>query len=217
MPISSKFFRTAAWLLEPWLLLVSGALGLIIVAVLCFEFPHRELTLRALAAVLQLVGVLTVVWDLRSTQKKVGSPGLRDWLREWRRRRPGHEVTAVGADLIGSYKIRPRTYARGRTVPAPGEPIDERVAALEADMTHLNAAVGALHVELDLERGARELGDHHEATQRAAVENNLRENLKDVMGGSIPLSLIGAWWLAVGVVLGAFPKELIFRCLTQCP
>ncbi len=97
--------RVVVWLAEPrvaWLTLV--VIGLSIAFVTHLGVTEREIRFTGL--ILQCLGIGTVAWGIRQTQKLFGWPGLfpllRDWLANFQ------DLAAVSTSGRGTSSVAPR-------------------------------------------------------------------------------------------------------------
>lgn len=197
-----------SWLREPqhfWL-------GVVIVGfALAFSLRRgvTEPEIRYTGMALQLLGVGTVIFGIRDTRKLFELPGVVDWTRAWLRRIPvfgGRVVNISGHATGAAFGVAGRLH--GTVSAPPGATVEQRLNALEQDAKLVKARMD--HVEKEMDRKFRD----HEAKLRQEQEERTREvqriNLRQMAAhtGGLSISLLGAWFLLVGVALSAFAPDL---------
>jgi hypothetical protein len=170
-----------------------------------------EVCIRWWGMVLQLIGIGTVVHDLWSRIPKEQRKGpirwLLAWSREWIARMPPrhffaqvHEGLTLADSATGSDAI---------TITRTGATLDQRVAVLESRMTTIDDSLDRARQGIAQERKAREASIRKMTADAAAVIAGIRSRVEDVAVGTLPVSMFGVWWLAVGVVLSTAAPELV--------
>ncbi len=86
--------------------------------------------------------------------------------------------------------------------------IEERVASLEQDVRHLNKQVERGRDELDEATREYTRGLMREQQDSVTGDTNLASALKRSSTGGLHISLIGALWLIVGVILSTLSHEI---------
>jgi len=207
MSARTSLTQWLAWLAEFRPALPSLGLALVTAALLLIVHPTQEIYIRWWGGALQLVGIYAVVHELWSTQKHFGLLGVLGWFRGVIARRPGANVSVAvsGAALMASAAS---LHGRARVTPKAGATLDERVDRLERNAGNVDAELDELHRKADAEQQERKQADQAEASERKGSVTAVEERLKKAATGSVPFSLVGVWWLAVGVVLATASQEL---------
>jgi hypothetical protein len=168
---------------------------------------HREPCIRWWGTLLQLVGVGTVLNELRSSLNPFGR-SLADDRRALWARRPSAPYVLTAA--TGSMHARFGTpfVLRGSIRPGPGVPLDVRIAALEAQADAIQQNIHTVTDAIAKERADRIDSQEREASARSEEISQLRQKASEAIAGSPWSSIFGIGWLAVGVVLGGTSNEL---------
>jgi hypothetical protein len=192
-----------------WLTLLVVVVSLTIA--LCPDTSETRIRLTGL--VLQLLGVGTVGFGIAKTRRFYGKPGVFAKAAAWFRRIPRltrPSVTGAGSLAVGLTNVSASGYV-GRVMGA-GAKLEERVAALEANLQDLNGRHDETKRLLDKE--VRERGEALDAERRArtTAEDEIRDKLELSDTGGLDLSVTGLVWLAVGLSLSTASVE-IFKLL----
>jgi hypothetical protein len=189
--------------------------------------------IKNLGGLLQLLGVIWVVWDLVGQSRYLGhfvtikAKVSAAWWRVLRRlgRRRAQKIVAVGiADegtIFGSATV---TVSRGLPVAPPDAGVEERLNAIEQWATKLQQWFGDARMELDAARrkDREAVRRDIEATKReidtqvAELKGRLAE-LKDVTVGGASLRWGGVPVLLAGIACSTWPDGLAEHFLFWLP
>lgn len=187
---------------------LSLALALAVVLVTLVWPGPSDLRIRLVGLALQLVGALTVGFDLARTVHDLTGEGL------------GARVSRLAKELVFGRQMGTisgggllpggpaRTQMRPRGIVVPNGSLSERLAILEAAVSALRNEVDEVshrqstqHAEL-----ARKL--HEETEQRRAGDIALQMRLRSVATGNADLLVFGIVWLCVGLLLATLAPEI---------
>jgi hypothetical protein len=209
----SRIKAVGPWLAEGkyvWLATLSNLLAV----VLAIQFGASERAFRITGLVLQVSGILTIIWGISETRALFGHASVAAKIKAWLQRFPlGRRrivMAATGSALAA-------TMAGGRlgvTHTAGANPtLDARVEALEKNVASMRSEIAAVQTELDDESRKIKEEIRSEAQTREANDKQLKERIEASATGGIYISAIGASWLFVGVVLSTAAPELagLFR------
>jgi hypothetical protein len=167
-----------------------------------------EPAFRMGGGVLELLGLLVVIWSLADTTKKFGRSGIRQGLRDWLAKNPFAKRTvritlgtgAISVDSAGS------VYGHHR--------IDERAAMVHKvdfllrryyehveQLKNLNEALRA-------EQKERQSSIESEAKARSEADERLKSDLREAVAGGVHLEWMGVVWILCGTSFGSFAPEL---------
>jgi hypothetical protein len=160
--------------------------------------------------ILELLGLVLVAIGLSDLRRLFGRPSATTLVIGWFGQfvaafRPPRAVEGR-ASATGTSSIR----AAGRTIhgAGPGAPIEDRVQALELN-------VSALRDELD--RGVQQLrGDldvvnealQRENQERRTGEAEVKRKLEEMAVGDLHLEAVGLFWVFLGVLGTSIPEEI---------
>jgi hypothetical protein len=193
------------WLWEARLswLAVATLLG----AALAVGGNPTEARIRLTGLVLQILGIGTVAWGIRTTRRLFGRPGMLALACRWLANFPryGGRTISVGGIATASTAVRGRGFV---TTAAADDSVEARLVALEKNMDHVNDRVSGLQAEIDqkVDEHRRALEEERQARSKEAGE--LRERLEATETGGLHVSAVGAVWLIVGVALSTAAPEL---------
>jgi hypothetical protein len=173
--------------------------------------PHHtsEPIIRLTGLVLQLLGIGTVIWGISETRALFGHPSLTSKARAWLGRFPLWRRNVVIA-AIGSIESTDVAKARGYGTHGPGinPTIETRVSALEKNITAIHERISTTQKEMDEEYQKTADALKREEQSRVAEDATIREKLEATGTGGVHISLIGASWLFVGVILSTASVEI---------
>lgn len=184
-----------------------------IVAVTCWwPAPNAsDFRVKLLGMVLQLVGILTVWLDLTAAARHFGKGGpLSFFAGTWTWLKAGVFGSNVTLDVHSAHMIvrggRPRLKVR-RTI-SPASPLPERIAALEALATQIDADLDNAFKEIEERASELKTEISAEAAAREHSINDVKRSLENTATGNYAPLAFGAFWLAVGVVLATLAPEI---------
>jgi len=170
-----------------------------------------DLRVRLLGMVLQLVGIATVWLDLTDAARHFGKGGAISFLvstGKWLK--AGIFGSNVTLDVHSGRMIvrggRPRLKVR-RTI-SPESPLPERIAALEALATQIDADLDNAFKEIEERASELKTKISTEAAAREHSINDVKRSLESTTTGNYAPLAFGAFWLAVGVVLATLAPEI---------
>lgn len=157
--------------------------------------------------VLQILGIGTVAWGIRTTRRLFGRPGMVALVRTWLANFPryGGRTIAVGATMTATSSVRGRAFV---TTTAADESVEARLDALEKNMGHVNDRINGIQAEIDQKADEHRRAFEEERQARSKEAGELRERLEATETGGLHVSAVGAVWLTVGVALSTAAPEL---------
>ena len=173
---------------------------------MCWE-PRIRLT----GMLLELAGLLTVALGLRETRKLFRRQGLLSFVWNYLAAVPlpwkaQHHTIVLGAGCI---VLDGATSSAHMTVsPAPGTPLEDRVARLEKEAERLS--VEAFQIRQSIEDAGREYRQaiKAEAEKRKAGDQKTGMQLEEAVAGGLHLEMIGVCWIALGILLATASNEI---------
>jgi hypothetical protein len=167
-----------------------------------------DFRLRAWGMFLQFLGAYTVWHDLTGTAREFKVDGIvqRSWY--WIKAGLGFPtIVSVSADLTGSYAIL-AGRASARPTIDKNAPFDQRIAALESYVEHIDNDVAGAFTEISQQK--RDLSAKIDA-KAGALQTALRETesrFKNALVGNYSILLFGAAWLFIGIFLSSVAPEI---------
>jgi len=198
----------AQWLfVEPRFVWLCAA-GLLAAVAVPLVLGATEKAIRMSGLLLQLGGIITVVWGVVSTRQFFGLPRVRTVLASWWNRapfKPRNIVAGVGGLRVGVFG---EGEAHTRVPVDYSAPIDAQIRALEKNVSLIHDRISATHADARKrhEELKGRLTDH--AAQLAEVRTTLSSELRRFGTSGLPISAIGAAWLFLGSTMGTASQEL---------
>lgn len=188
-----------------WLAVLVVAAALI--AALRYGATERDVQIAG--GILQALGIVTVVWGIHQTRKLFGRPKLVTVLRQWLERRPvygGRIVSASVKITVGPATLLARGY--GTEVVRSDAAIEERVEVLEKNLKRVNERIDHVYSEMDDKFKSHAERLEREEQSRSTEDKILHSKIEVAETGGVHISLIGALWLLVGVMLSTMAPEI---------
>jgi hypothetical protein len=187
-----------------WLNCLLALLCILVVVLAIVQWPPPrclDVAARLLALLLQIIGITTVWWNLRSAARHFGKDGL--FRRTWKWLKAGFirgDVTvAAGVGEIAAFTSKARATVRPTV--KPGEALAERVANLEKYVEQIDADLGSAYREIDRQRAELNAMLKAESEERKRLESALNRDLAEVAAGNYAMLLSGVVWLCIGLLL----------------
>jgi len=198
-----------------WLWLAEARYAWLSTAVICIALvislrpQTTEPVIRLTGLVLQLLGVVTVIWGISETRTLFGHPSFSSKTRAWLSRFPFLRRNGVaqlsGVTCTGSVgKVR----AYGINGPGDNPSIESRLEALEKNITSIHERISQTQREMDEEFQKTAAAFKREEQSRQATDNTILVKLEATGTGGVHISAIGALLLFVGVVLSTAALEI---------
>jgi hypothetical protein len=204
---SSWFRRLAEWLARPkqlWL----AVFILIVAGFIVLRPGTSEQAIRLAGLALQLLGIATVIWGIELTRRLFNYPTLlalaAEWLKHFPRYKRKITLAAGGGKLAMSAKAR--AYVTNN--PPANATLDQRVASLEVNVSHINRRIDGVFNELDALESSQKSAIEEERQQRHAEDQKIAAKFETSGTGGLHISAIGALWLLVGVTLSTAAPEI---------
>jgi hypothetical protein len=213
-----RFRAYANWLKAPLHFWIAAA-GTIVVLALMYlaihsgakltQCPDYERCIRIAGLVFQLAGVGTVISGISATRRVFGLPGFFAPLRTFLQRLPPwtpKTLEMTGAASLG--RVSGRAHASLWMNAGPDDPVEKRITALENNLADVNARLSQLVADNNTRLNEiidRITSGHSEANNRM---NQIESTMRTASTGGIYLSMTGAFWIAIGILMSTVPSEL---------
>jgi hypothetical protein len=196
------------WLVEAKYAWLSIAVNAIALAV-SLRPGTGEPLIRLTGLVLQLFGISTVILGISETRKLFGHPPFARKAKEWLHRFPllrRDVVIAVSGVSMSACAGKVRAF--GTHGPGENPTTEARLAALEKNINALHDRISATQNETDQEFMKAADALKHEEQIRQEADAAIAGRLEATGTGGVHISLIGASWLVVGVILSTAAAEI---------
>lgn len=199
-----RFLRWLFWPTNTWLSFIVLASALVYALVI----DTSEQSIRWTGLALQLCGISTVLWGIHKIRSFFGLPSPLNGVKSWLMSAPfWPKKTVLGSVNVQLESLR--CHGRGHQTFKPStRETEDRLDALEKNVDAINGRISGFQSEVDQE--VRRLSNdlHEEKGNRAYAHQNLEDKLKNVGTSGAYISVIGAVWLFVGVILSTASPEL---------
>lgn len=211
-----------AWLLRKWAWAKKNPLFwanflLVVISVLLILKPgpalasgHSDLCLRIWAMLLQLIGILTVWFDLTSTARMFNKDkasflsNTLVWLKSF------FDQSVVIMTVTGTAGLpRLRARRKERQPLQPNAPLPDRVATLEINVKKIDEDLDAAYQEIDKRADELNARIAAESRQRDRAIREVNTSLEGVATGNFATLVFGVVWLAIGVMLATLAPEIV--------
>jgi hypothetical protein len=208
-----RFRAYKNWLKGPmdfWIAALGTVAVFIVTAVVIMGFGARcEPSIRIAGLVFQLAGIGTVIWGIDATRRLFGLQGFFSPLRQLLRRRPPWTPTPVygtGALTSGAATVRGEGY--GWMNATINDPAEKRIAALEKNLATVDSRLSQL-----VSNNNKRFGEMNERQNSEKIEtykriDEIENTMKSASTGGMHLSLTGAFWIAIGIIMSTIPLEI---------
>jgi hypothetical protein len=197
------------WTLHEWQYSIIGLLGVAYALLFVFYSGTTECAVRINGMLLQLLGILTVAWGIYKTRKEFRHPSI---LTVWRQRFSRFPLFRKRSDTAsGNAKMATLTsfgHGPDSFVAVPGAKIEERVKALEENLSKLYVNVSNLQIAIDKEFRKHANNLEQEKGIREKEDRNIYAKLEAAETGGLHISAMGTFWLFIGVIMSSMSNEL---------
>lgn len=197
------------WLADARYIWLSASL-IVPALVISLLLNTSEQVIRITGLILQILGILTVIWGICETRALFGHQSITVKIKSWLKRFPIHRkknVTSTGEGSIASFTT---SNSRGHAVDNPGQNpnIEDRVESLEKNIRLIHERISLIEKHMDEEfRNIADALKKEESTRH--MEHNLLYKKLEMTGtGGVHISAIGASWLLLGVILSTAAREI---------
>lgn len=170
--------------------------------------PTTEKHLRLTGLLLQIIGIIAIIWEITETRAFFGHPSLIVKTKSWFGRFPllkkkTQHVTQ--GELVGSSSS---FMSAKTTVSKVSLTIEARVDDLEKNIIDINERITSNEIKMDDDFKKVNNSLESERQERIAEDDLIHKKLEDVGTGGLHLSAIGAFFLIVGVILSTAGIEI---------
>lgn len=196
------------WIAEPrffWLCLF--VIGIFV----CFVFigGPSEQKIRVAGMFLQLGGVGTVAWGLREARRLFGHPHFFQLLLWWAKRFPKYHLKTTTGVVRITLPLSVSASGYNWHTTDPDSPIDERMVAVEANLSTLKTLFDQTQQHLDHATRTINSQLHKERLLREGADQETRKKLETAQTGGLWISAVGLAWLFIGIIMSSMSMELV--------
>jgi hypothetical protein len=196
----------AAW--PVWLFVIGTLIAIGLGAALASSTAD---SVRYAGTILQGLGLATVAVGLGEMRRLFGRRSLIQsalrWLRDLRAIVSHPTILNLHGVASGDMAVL-RGDLSLRIGAPPNATIDQRVAALEADLANYRKEVEGRIAGINRKIDAVVQSVHDEASQRRAAIDATQSKIESVAVGGLHLESMGLGWLLMGVVFTSIPSEI---------
>ena len=203
----SWFKRVASWLARAWL----AALTLAVVVIgVWFPLAMRtESAIRLSGLILQLLGLAAAAFGIRNTRRMFGKPSFLQHLRNWAASVPRLKPKTQNISVSGSISVGASVSATVWHNPATGASLEQRVAAMEANLKELEHHVRMIDISTSNNERAFANKLCAESDERVRHDHKLFGRVEAASTDGLHLAAAGAFLLAAGVILSTASNEIL--------
>tara|TARA_R100001369_G_C3296175_1_gene164861 strand:- start:140 stop:808 length:669 start_codon:yes stop_codon:yes gene_type:complete len=209
---SKYYFRSySRWLLKDlkffWLYLLSILLPLFFVYFLSFE----EEGLIRLGAFLQVVGILSIFYEIHKVKQQFKSESFKNTLKAWIRKRPKNHSNTFYIEPEGIYVgIKPLDITL-TTVPHwdDQKSIEDNVKNLIKSIEQNKYQIEKTKTDLKSEMVDNYNNLHEKVHISQSLITKLEKSIENNATGGIRITLVSSLWLLMGVLFATIPKDII--------
>jgi len=196
------------WITEPHLVWMA-LLGVVLAGIIVIRAGVSEIQVRLTGLVLQLLGLGTVVYGIRETRKLFGRPSFRQSLRGWLSRFPRwRRDVVVGAGAASLVVTAGGAGVHVWTKVDPAAPIEAQLNALTRNVERMNERLTQMQKDSDSELRKHSESLRQERQFREEGDEHLHKRLEAAETGGLHISLIGAIWIFLGLILSTVSPEI---------
>jgi hypothetical protein len=203
----NAFFR---WLTSEFRMVWIACLVVAFAILVVFCVGASEFQIRLSGLVLQWFGLGTVVYGIRDTRKLFEHPSIMQLLRDKVSRIPRWRLHKIaigdGVSVLNGATVCGRGYAWNNVNPAA--PIQEQMDALKNNVESLKRQLTNLHGEMDSGLHGHSESLRQEQESRREGDERLHQRLEAAETGGLHISLMGVFWLVVGLLLSTVSPEI---------
>lgn len=173
-------------------------------------FTAEESFIRIYGMILQLLGICTVVWDINTTRKTFGHPGV---LKVWHQRLKRFPLWGKQASTCSGYAMLPALTSFGCNcddIARTGSEanIEERLVVLENNIQLVNNRISNTQKEYD-ERFRKSSEEFkREKLVRDQEVKIIHTKIETTETSGLYVIGMGALWLFQGVIMSTIPLEI---------
>ena len=208
------------WLRRKWNLLLGkplvwanvGLAGATVLGLVAIAAPSNEdFHVRSIGLILQLIGIWTVWSDLTATARSFDRPTIVQSSLRWLRALLGLTVAVDDVRASGTNTVSGSVYMKVRKTIRPEDPIENRVAVLEALVAQIDGDLDTVISGLQRRATETRKAIEAEAEKRRLSLETLERKLERAVLGNFSKLAFGVFWLAVGVVIATMAPEIAQR------
>lgn len=168
-----------------------------------------EQTVRIVGMLLQLFGIITIIWGIVETRQFFGMDSPLVIITRWLTRFPLLRSTVI-CGVASSVTARNTGSARGHSSwPIdPTAPIDQRITNAEKNIAVVQILITGFQQEFD--KTCQEILERlkYEEQCRLGLSFEFHSRLKIYGTGGLHIAVIGAVWLFFGTIFGSASPEI---------
>lgn len=197
------------WLfVEPrhaWLCFVVLALACVVPA----AQGYSEKAIRLTGLVLQLAGILTVVWGIVSTRGFFGLPPVRRLIASWWSRAPFRRRHTAYGEMNASFSVLGGSAHGYSSFPVDyASPVDQQIRVIERNLSLIHERITSVHGQVSKMQDELKAQLNEQTNRIEDVRAKLTEHVRVFGTAGLHISAVGAAWLFVGAVFGTASQDL---------
>lgn len=166
-----------------------------------------DFRIRTFGLALQLIGVVTVWFDLTSTARSLGKDGMLTRTWSWLKSGFSGNATAVMMGVSAQASASSSANATVRWPMNPNASVADRLEALEKNIGKVDEDIQGVHNQMARAEAMANAQAQEEKEHRAQAIADVRRELAVVAAGNFAVLVFGVVWLAVGLFLATWSPE----------
>ncbi|MCB2216372.1 MAG: hypothetical protein KQH59_09905 [Desulfobulbaceae bacterium] len=207
--ITAKIKAFVCYLPE-WKWFLAGTAGLILPPLFFFYCNHSQVLIRAVGMLLQLLGISTVIIDIRNKSLAFSIPSPFEVWKERLSRCPlWHKSFGNGSLTIPSATVRGTATSPVKLIyDINSDDLQEQVYALKERINKSERETDSRLKEINSEISRIKEETKKEREERKQLSRSINKSIEKNLTGSLDMAATGVVWLFTGVVYSSFPYEL---------
>lgn len=207
-----RFRAYKNWLKKPmhiWVAVLVTVAVLAGTAIGIFLGASCEPSIRIAGLVFQLAGIGTVIKGIHDTRRLFGMERFFAPLRQLLQQRPpwvprSVSLTGTGhAAGVGGLTAHAQVW----TYAGPNDPLEKRIAALEKNLSDVNNRLSQLTSDNNKRFNTITDLQNSENLEQDKRIDQINSKLEAASTGGIYLSMTGAFWIVLGIIMSTVPFE----------
>jgi hypothetical protein len=165
---------------------------------------------RLIGLGLQLIGILTVAYNLRGTRRQFDRPSVLTRVVQWWRERPKFRYPPIIGSMSATLApptMKARAYVWDDS--KPDATVDQRVSTLERNLNRTRDWLIHIENSIDENKKSTEISIKQEQITRAEADSSIEKKLEQSQIEGLHISLFGIVCLIIGSIMGAASVELL--------
>ena len=211
-----KLNRLFRWISEIWHWLTEGKIVFMCIFVLISAVTLgmvtfcSETSIRTAGYVLQIIGMVFAVRGLLRVRAHFGQPLFQQLFIKWLKRFPNWKKNVVVSVGTAHMEISGKTAGvKIWLSDHPDQSIEKRMEGIIKNLDQMRNEQKEHAKYIEVLRGSHEAHKAKVAKENKNMEAELRSDMESLHTSDLLISLVGLFWLTVGITLSTMAPELV--------